>query len=293
MERKGIWATVQINKADLKMELDTGASLSIISETTYSSLSHTLPQLSQSKVTLSTYTGEKITPLGSMDVQVQYQGQEVSLPLLVVPGNGPSLLGRNWMEHIILNWSEINIVNFSFSSLGTILEDHSSVFRSELGKLRDISAKLHIPSDARPRFFRARPVAHSLKEKVLQEISRLQELGVITPVKHSEWAAPVVPIVKDDGSIRLCGDYKVTINPVLLSDTYPLPRPEDLFAALAGGKVFSKLDLKHAYLQVPLDDASKTLTTINTPKGLFQYERPIWSFFCSLPVPENNGKFTQ
>ena len=270
---KPIVVTVQINETDLKMELDTGASLSIISETTYSSLSQILPQLSPSKVTLSTYTGEKITPLGTMDVQVQYQGQEVSLPLLVVPGNGLSLIGRNWLEHIKLNWSEINTVNLSFSSLGKILEIHSSVFRPELGKLMDISAKLHIPSDAKPRFFRARPVAHSLKEKVLQEISRLQELGVITPVKHSEWAAPVVPIVKNDGSIRLCGDYKVTINPVLLSDTYPLPRPEDLFAALAGGKVFSKLDLKHAYLQVPLDEASKTLTTINTPKGLFQYER--------------------
>ena len=71
------------------MELDTGASLSIISETTYSSLSHTLPQLSQSKVTLSTYTGEKITPLGSVDVQVQYQGQEMVQACLVVTGWTP------------------------------------------------------------------------------------------------------------------------------------------------------------------------------------------------------------
>ena len=174
-------------------------------------------------MTLSTYTGEKITPLGTRDVQVQYQGQEVSLPLLVVPGNSPSLLDRNWLEHIKLNWSEINTVNFSFSSLGKILEIHSSVFRPELRKLRDISAKLHIPSGAKPHFFQARPMAHSLKEKVLEELSQLQELGVITPVKHSEWAAPVVPIVKNDGSICLCGDYMVTIDPVLPSDTYPLP----------------------------------------------------------------------
>ena len=270
---KPIVVTVQVNKVDLVMELDTGASLSLISESTYSSICNTLPPLSPSHVTLTTYTGEKISPLGTVDVKVSYQLQSATLPLLVVPGKGPNLLGRNWLEHIKLNWSDIKLITNSFSSLDDILEHHSSVFRPDLGKLRDIKAKLHIPSDARPRFFRARPVAHSLKEKVLQEISRLQELGVITPVKHSEWAAPVVPIVKNDGSIRLCGDYKVTINSVLLSDTYPLPRPEDLFAALAGGKVFSKLDLKHAYLQVPLDEASKTLTTINTPKGLFQYER--------------------
>ena len=127
--------------------------------------------------------------------------------------------------------------------------------------------------DAKPKFYRPRPVALSLREKVFNEIDRLRSLGVITPIKHSEWATPIVPIVKTDGSIRLCGDYKVTVNPVLLTDTYPLPRPDDLFAALAGGKIFSKLDLKHAYLQIPLDEASKKYTTINTQKGLFQYER--------------------
>ena len=82
-----------------------------------------------------------------------------------------------------------------------------------------------------------------------------------------------MPIVKTDGSIRLCGDYKVTINPALIPDIYPLPRVNDLFTALSGGNIFTKLHLSHAYLQVPLDDSSKKYTTINTPKGLFQYER--------------------
>ena len=57
-------------------------------------------------------------------------------------------------------------------------------------------------------------MAHSLKNKVAQEIDRLQELAVITPVTYSEWAAPIVPILKGDGSIGICGDYKVTVNPV-------------------------------------------------------------------------------
>ena len=56
-------------------------------------------------------------------------------------------------------------------------------------------------------------------------------------------------------------------------DTYPLPCVEDLISAPSGGTVFSKLDLSHAYLQLPLDDASKPYTTISTHKGLFQYER--------------------
>uniref|UniRef100_A0A1X7T2S0 Peptidase A2 domain-containing protein n=1 Tax=Amphimedon queenslandica TaxID=400682 RepID=A0A1X7T2S0_AMPQE len=246
---KPIVVSVSVNKVDLSMELDTGASLSIMSKDTYSSLSSTLPPISPSHVILTTYTGEKIKPVGAIDVDVRYQSQTATLPLVIVPGNGPTLLGRK------------------------VLQKHAPVFRSELGKLRDFTAKIHVQSDAKPKFYRPRPVALSLRQKVFDEIDRLRGLGVITPVKYSEWAAPIVPIVKTDGSIRLCGDYKVTVNPVLLTDTYPLPRSEDLFAALAGGKIFSKLDLKHAYLQIPLDEASKKFTTINTPKGLFQYER--------------------
>ena len=92
-------------------------------------------------------------------------------------------------------------------------------------------------------------------------------------MKFSEWAAPVVPVPKADGSVRLCGDYKVTINPELHVDQYPLPTPEDLFATLAGGMVFSKLDLSHAYQQINLHPDSRKYTTINTHKGLYQYTR--------------------
>ena len=77
---------------------------------------------------------------------------------------------------------------------------------------------------------------------------------VIEPVQYSDWAAPIVPVLKRDGSVRICGDYKVTVNRALTTDTYPLPRVNDLFASLAGGKMFSKLDLAHAYQQILIDE---------------------------------------
>ena len=95
----------------------------------------------------------------------------------------------------------------------------------------------------------------------------------MTPVTFSEWAAPIVPILKTEGTLRLCGDYKVTVNQVLQPDLYLLPRVEDLFVALPGGTVFSKLDLSHAYQQIQLHEDSKKFTTISTQQGLFQYER--------------------
>ena len=64
-----------------------------------------------------------------------------------------------------------------------------------------------------------------------------------------------------------CADYRVTVNRCAKLEEYPV---EDLFAALAGGKAFTKLDLANAYLQLALDKKSKVYTTINTQKGLFQ-----------------------
>ena len=106
-----------------------------------------------------------------------------------------------------------------------------------------------------------------------EEIERLEKAGIIEPVQHAEWAAPIVPVVKQDGTIRICGDYKMTVNQAAKQDIYPLPRVDDLLASLAGGKHFTKLDLAHAYLQVPLDEESRQFVTVNTEKGLYQYTR--------------------
>uniref|UniRef100_A0AAV2K5K2 Gypsy retrotransposon integrase-like protein 1 n=1 Tax=Knipowitschia caucasica TaxID=637954 RepID=A0AAV2K5K2_KNICA len=112
-----------------------------------------------------------------------------------------------------------------------------------------------------------------MRKKVETELERLTKQGVIEPVKFSEWAAPIVPVLKPDGGARICGDYKLTVNPVSKLEQYPIPRLEDLFEKLTGGEKFSKLDLSHAYQQVSLDETSKPYVTINTQKGLFQVNR--------------------
>ena len=76
-----------------------------------------------------------------------------------------------------------------------------------------------------------------------------------------------------DGSFRICGDYKVTINQALAVDQHPLPKPEDLFTSLTGGKIFTKLDLCQGYLQLQLDEESFTYVTINTHQGFYSFKR--------------------
>ena len=112
---------------------------------------------------------------------------------------------------------------------------HRLLFADELGPVQGMKAKFHINKDATPKFCKARPVPYALKSKVEDELSRLEKEGVIRPVEFSQWAAPIVPIVKGDGTIRICGDYKLTVNRVAKTDSYPLPYIEDLFASLIGG----------------------------------------------------------
>ena len=258
-------ASVTVNGSPISMEIDTGASVSIISLETFESITQgeSMLELEQTPVKLQTYNGGQIDVCGSTQVEVVHKGQTLSLPLIVTQGHGPTLLGRNWMEAFKLDWQTIFRVGNNRTLQQTLLE-HSDVFKEELGELRGETAKFHVDHDARPRFHKPRQVPFTLREKVERELERLQALGVIRPVRFSDWAAPIVPVMKSDGRVRICGDYKVTINRAAKLETYPIPRIEELFTALSGGKLFSKLDLSHAYLQVPLDEASR---------GLFEYWR--------------------
>ena len=259
----------EVDDVTLPMELDTGASVSLISQKVWKEY---LPkaELQKSDTLLKTYTGEKLHVLGELQVLVKYNGQEQQLPLLVVAERGPSLWGRNWLAAIQLNWAHIKQVR---TELDTLLETYSEVFRKELGTLQGIEVKLVVKENATPKFFKPRSVPYAIRGAIEKDLERLENLGVIEKINYSDWAAPIVAVPKADGGIRICGDYKVTVNPVLQVDQYPVPRVEDLFATLAGGQKFSKLDLSQAYQQVLLEPASRKYVTVNTHRGLYQYNR--------------------
>lgn len=88
---------------------------------------------------------------------------------------------------------------------------------------------------------------------------------------------------KKDGSIRICGDFKVSINRVLLDDPYSLPDTEDVFATSGGGTVFSKIDFSNVYQQMELTADSQHYLTVNTHKGLYAYQRITYGI-ASAPV---------
>lgn len=146
--------------------------------------------------------------------------------------------------------------------------------------------RLDIDPKATPRFFQG-PVCPLFYEG--KGGARARQACPGGPVDHSEWAAPIVPVLKSDRSIRVCGDFCLTVNPVSNVSRYPLPRVEDWFAKLQGGLTFTKLDLSQAYQQLLLDAEARRLVVINTQKGL--YTAALWNCLYTGYIPAHNGQF--
>ena len=113
------------------MELDTGAAYTLVSETIFNQFWKR--ELQPSQVRLTAYSGDEIPVVGSTEVCVNYGSQVATLPLLVVKGEGPSLLGRNWLKEIRLDWQSIHMV--MGGSLKKVLDDHKALFKEGLGTL--------------------------------------------------------------------------------------------------------------------------------------------------------------
>ena len=86
-------------------------------------------------------------------------------------------------------------------TLADLLDRHKALFRDELGTLKGTTAKLHVDPQSQPRFYKPRPVPYTMRERVEREIERLKQEGILRPVEFSDWAAPIVPVLKNDGSV--------------------------------------------------------------------------------------------
>ena len=288
-EREPYRVDLQLDGVQTSMEVDTGTAATISNKETYKRIidgnsAKSRPQMGTAKVKLRTYTGELVKVSGTVNVVVKYEKQGVELQTLVVEGSGPNLLGRDWLRVLRLNWKELFKIqvdgNNQESLLGRLIQQYSEVFQEGLGTFTGPKAKIHVETVAKPKFLKARSVPYAMTGKIEAELKRLQDEGTIEPVQFSEWAAPIVYILKPDSSIRIYGDYKTTVHQVSKLDSYPIPKVEDSFATLGGGEKLTKLDISQAYQQLLLDEDSKQYTTINTHKGLFQYNHlpyGIWS----------------
>ena len=118
-DRKSWSVELEIEGTPVHMEIDTGATLSVMNQATYDALwmmqDDSAQKIKPTDAKLRTYSGEKHDVVGAIDVDVKYQSTSVKSNLVIVKGDGPTLMGRDWLQHIRLDWAQLNNVDAEHS----------------------------------------------------------------------------------------------------------------------------------------------------------------------------------
>ena len=147
----------------------------------------------------------------------------------------------------------LKVYNVCNTDLNVSLDNYSI---NENKPISSVEAKIYLKDNAVPKFIKARQVPLALKDSVEKALDKLVDEGKIESVAFSEWAAPIVPVLKKGGDIRVCVDFKY-LNTQINIEKYPLPKLEEMLAIINSSTYFSKLDLANAYLQIPVCESDQ------------------------------------
>ena len=175
------------------------------------------------------YSGNVIPVAGEIFTEIEYEGHNLNVKFVIVKGSKVALLGRDLLWKIRLNWQEIFKINASEDQefqekIAQIKRKHGKVFghgKKDTVKKKSEKVNVKLKKGIKPRFKKARSVPFASREPVECELERQVVSGVLKPVKSSAWATPIMGVPKANGDIRICGDYKVTVNPCLEEEYYP------------------------------------------------------------------------
>ncbi|XP_036338618.1 uncharacterized protein K02A2.6-like [Rhagoletis pomonella] len=272
-KNKKRFVEVFVNGIKTEFQMDSGAEVSVITLDTYEMLNK--PLLKPCSRELYGYGHTQIETLGEFSAKIQCGSVEKILPLVVSNVRGSSnLFGVDLFEELGFKIVQIDTLTVESSEkLQTLLTTFADVFTPALGTIKSVKASIKLKENAVPKFSKSRPIPFAQLPKFKEEAQRLSQAGIWQQITFSDWASPIVLATKPDGSVRICGDFKRGVNQQIDVDQYPLPTRECLLHTVRHGKYFSKIDLRDAYLQMELDEESKKVLVVNTPLGLFQYQR--------------------
>ncbi|XP_043202462.1 uncharacterized protein K02A2.6-like [Amphibalanus amphitrite] len=271
---QAVTVTVPVNGVKINMLVDSGSPVTAVGRDTL------IPglQLRPSPLHLTSFTGHVIPLIGEGQVSVRFRGRDHRLRLVVVDLPGERrLLGRDWMSALNISASgEAAVLTVGpggvAADLQAVCDRHAPVFDGRPGRIKGTKAHLVLKPDAQPVSRPVRLPPYALKPAVERELDRWVEAGIAEKIGPNDalgWGTPLVTVPRADGGIRLCGDYRLTVNPQLQMATHPTPTPEDIFANVRGQQ-FCKLDLKDAFLQLELGEESRDMTTVVTHRGRYR-----------------------
>ncbi|XP_048747335.2 uncharacterized protein K02A2.6-like [Ostrea edulis] len=258
--------TLKVENTNVKFKIDTGAQCNIIPKNMCDKLGIT--KLQQSKARLISYTGHKLKIDGKIRCTVQHKNKYYALQFYVVPGKVDPIIG-------LASCEEMNILKLietvsESKTAEEIFRDFSDVFEG-IGCMKG-KHHIHIDKNVPPVVHAPRKVSFKMRDKLKEELDRMESLNVIEKVNEpSEWVNSLV-IVEKPNRVRICLDPR-DLNKAIKREHYPMKTVDDITHQLAGAKVFSTLDASSGFWGIVLDQESSKLTTFNTPFGRYRYKR--------------------
>uniref|UniRef100_A0A674DZP4 Gypsy retrotransposon integrase-like protein 1 n=1 Tax=Salmo trutta TaxID=8032 RepID=A0A674DZP4_SALTR len=261
--------TVQLGEVGLPLLLDTGAAVSLLNLATYYKFFSHLP-LQQPSTALCGYGRSKIDIVGTLQVPVHYGTKHLPSFTFHVAKRGANLLGLDLFTGLGFtlrddSGSAIHQVTCTWQQNWPTLFDG-------LGCLTAFTHRPLVNPEVTPVMQPLRRIPFALRDDVTKDLQAQLDAGIIEPVNAAPWISNLVIATKKSGGIRTCVDLRA-VNKAVVPDKYPLPTAEELTAQFHGSTIFTKLDLRQGYLQVPLHAASRDLTTFVTHAGVFRYTR--------------------
>lgn len=266
--------TVNCNIGGVNVELliDSGSTANIISEKTWTHLKGCGVRVSNQvtnsdKIFMAYGSNTPLTVLGSFEADISLGPELKNDTFYVIKDGNRDLLGKN------------TAIAFKVLKLGLNINSVSD--NKTFPKFKGIQLNISIDKSVTPVSQSYRRVPIPIEEKVNNKINELIELDIIEPVdKPSGWVSPIVPVLKNNGDVRICVDMRCA-NKAIIRENHPLPTMDQLLPQFGSAKVFSKLDIKDAFHQAEISESSRDITTFITNRGLFRYKRLMFGISCA------------
>lgn len=258
--------TLSFNGEPVTFKLDTGAAVTAIPTEVFKA-GRDGPLTKPRKVLYG--PGNNILEVqGCFKSTLSAKGNSATQEVFVVTGLSKPLLGLPAIEalHLIQRIEEVRDAQEDFKA------SYPTVFKG-LGCLRG-SYTIELERNATPYALSTpRRVPIPLRGAVREELDRMEVMGVISKVTQpTDWCAGMVVVPKVNGKIRICVDL-THLNKWVKRERHILPSVDQTLAQLSGAKVFSKLDARSGFWQIPLARESALLTTFITPYGRYCFNR--------------------
>ena len=293
--RDEVFATLKIKlrngtrerPASLKVKVDTGAQGNILPLRTFRRKYPELldangfpatKSLRKCTTILTAYNGESIRHYGTLKIPCAHRQHGCDIEFYVADTPGPAIIclpSCRAMNLVVMNCE----VNTSTSQNDVIYckEDLCRTYPDRFQGIGTFEGTFHITTDPT-----VTPVVHAprrcsihLRDEIRKELDSMVDLGVIAKVTEpTDWVSSLVYSRKwkSNGRLRVCLDPK-ELNKAIKRPHYRTPTLDEITHKLAGASMFSKLDARHGYWSVKLDDESNILTTFNSPFGRYCFKR--------------------